>query len=309
MFTSLFRKSTPINYTLCMLSVAVAYFLFLDGRPYVTGFMPELLQKIALAAVLLATLFIANFISIKNGLSKNAAYTLLFYSLWLLCFPGLFEKPNLIFSNFFLLLAIRRLVSLHSPKATQQKIFDASLWIFVATLYHFWSILFIGLVFVSILFHVSRDYRNWLLPVVAFFAIGSIFLAYDFWREANLYDRLLEKVPIDMSLDYFADKTQNIVFSVYAVIVLFFLVSFAVSLPGRPQQYQSSYKKIVAALFIGAVVFVLSPGKSNELLVFTYTPLALMASVDVEFTQSQFRREATLLLSTIAALALFAMQL
>lgn len=309
MFTSLFRKSTPVNYTLCLLSVTVAYFLFLDGRPYVTGFMPELLQKISLVLVLLATLFISNFISIKNGLSKNAAYTLLFYSLWLLCFPGLFNKPNLIFSNFFLVLALRRLVSLHSPKATQQKIFDASLWIFVATLYHFWSILFIGLVFVSILFHVSRNYKNWLLPGVAFVAIASIFMAYDFWRDADLYDRLLEKVPIDTNLDYFADKTQNIAFSVYAVIVLFFLVSFTVSLPGRPQQYQSSYKKIVAAFFIGVMVFLISPFKSNELLAFTYAPLAIMASSDVEFTNSQFRREFTILVAVLASLTLFVMQL
>ena len=309
MFTSLFRKSTPINYTLCLLAVAVAYFLFLDGRPYVTGFMPEWLQKIALALVLLATLVIANFISIKNGLSKNAAYTLLFYSLWLLCFPGLFEKPNLIFSNFFLVLALRRLVSLHSAKATQQKIFDASLWIFVATLYHFWSILFIGLVFVSILFHVSRDYRNWLLPFVAFLTIGSIFMAYDFWREANLFHRLTDKVPVDMSLGYFADKTQNIAFSVYAVIVLFFLVSFLVSLPGRPQQYQSSYKKIVAAFVIGVLVFLLSPFKNNELLVFTYSPLAILASADIEFTQSQMRREVSLAFTIAAALTLFVIQL
>jgi hypothetical protein len=309
MITSLFRKSTPVNYTLVMLGVVVAYVLFLTDKPYTTGFMPVLAQQIVLLLVLLATLFIANFISSKNGLSKSAAYTLLFYGLWLLCFPDLFLRPNLIFSNFFILLAARRLVSLHSPKATKQKIFDASLWIGVATLYHFWSVLFILLVFVSIFFHVSRDYRNWLLPFVAFFSIGMMFLAYDFWRDADLLEHIIAQSKVDTSLGYFANQTQNAVFATYAVIVVYFLISFLVSLPGRPQQYQSSYKKIVAGFFIAVAIFVISPDKSNELLVYTFTPMAIIASSDVEFARSHFRREFSIALAVLAALVLYVVQL
>lgn len=309
MITSLFRKSTPVNYLLVMLMVVMAYVLFLSDKPYVTGFMPVLGQQIVLLLILLATLFISNFISTKNGLSKQAAYTLLFSGLWLMCFPGLFLRPNLIFANFFILLAIRRLVSLHSPKSTKQKIFDASLWICVATLYHFWSVLFIALVFVSIFFHVSRDYRNWLLPFLAFFAIGTLFFAYDFWREADLLQHLINQSKVDTSLGYFADTNQNAVFATYSVIVLFYLVSFGVSLPGRPQQYQSSYKKVVAAFFIAAAIFVISPFKTNELLVYTFTPMAIMASSDVEFARSQFRREFTIALTIVAALVLYVIQL
>jgi hypothetical protein len=46
------------------------------------------------------------------------------------------------------LLALRRLISLQSMKASKEKIFDASLWVFIASLFHFWSILFIVLIFI-----------------------------------------------------------------------------------------------------------------------------------------------------------------
>ena len=63
--------------------------------------------------------------------------------LFLLFFPSIWNDFNLLISNFFILLALRRLLSMHSAKAPKEKIFDASLWIFFASFFHFWSILFI----------------------------------------------------------------------------------------------------------------------------------------------------------------------
>src|SRR3970282_2496096 len=130
----------------------------------------------------------ANFVSKKNGLSKNSSYTIFFYLLFLLFFPSILDNINLIFSNLFILLALRRLLSLQSLTASKEKIFDASLWIFVASLFHFWSIIFIVLVFISIMFHVARDYRNWILPFIAFFTAGIIFMLYAAVFDVNILE-------------------------------------------------------------------------------------------------------------------------
>jgi hypothetical protein len=128
-----------------------------------------------LIILLLTSFFLMNFMTKRNGLTKDSSYTILFFLLLLLLFPSIFADSKLLFANFFLLMAMRRLLSLQTLKSPKEKIFDASMWIFIASLFHFWCILFVILVYVSIIFHVSRDYRNWLLPFVAFFTTVVIF--------------------------------------------------------------------------------------------------------------------------------------
>jgi hypothetical protein len=99
-------------------------------------------SKLGLLAVLLGSVFITNFISKKNGLSKDSAYTVFFIFLLIVFFPSVLDNVNLVVANFFILLAFRRLISLQSLKASKE-IFDASFWIIVAALFQFWSILFL----------------------------------------------------------------------------------------------------------------------------------------------------------------------
>ena len=178
MITSVFRKSTPLNFLLVGILMLFFFLLFLWQDLSWTNSIFLIVIKVALFCLLLASVFIANFVAKKNGLSKDSTFTIFFYFLFLLFFPSVLANTNLIVSNFFILLALRRLISLQSLKASKEKIFDASFWIFLAALFHFWSIIFIILVFISILFHVSRDYRNWILPFIAFFVVAIFFLIY-----------------------------------------------------------------------------------------------------------------------------------
>src|SRR3970040_3015553 len=171
MITSVFKKSTPLNFSLVVILILVFFLMyqFQDISWMNSGIL--ILKKAVILSVLLASVLITNFVAKKNGLSKDSTYTIFFYFLFLLFFPSVLDNLDLIASNFFILLALRRLISLQSLKASKEKIFDASLWIFLATLFHFWSIIFIVLVFISIMFHVARDYRNWILPFIDFFAV------------------------------------------------------------------------------------------------------------------------------------------
>ena len=87
MITSLFRKSTPLNYSVVIL--AVVFFFFAYQIKHVTSDNSwfRLGLKFGLLGIIFASLFIANFIVKKNGLSKDSAYTVLFYLIFLLFFP------------------------------------------------------------------------------------------------------------------------------------------------------------------------------------------------------------------------------
>jgi hypothetical protein len=309
MITSVFKKSTPLNYSLVVILMLVFFLIyqFQDVSWMSSGVL--LLQKSGLLLVLLASIFIANFITKKNGLSKDSSYTIFFYFLLLLFFPSVLDNVNLILANFFILLALRRLISLQSLKASKEKIFDASLWIFVATLFHFWSILFLVLVFISILFHVSRDYRNWLLPFIAFFTIGIVFLLFAAIWDVNVIEFINSNVSTNFNIDYFTNNYQNAALSIYVSVALFFVVSMFLTLSNRPQLLHTSFKKIIASFFIGVIIFLISSNKSNDLLVFTFAPIAIMATSHIEIVQQQMKREIVLAVFIVCSLFAFFSQL
>ncbi|RTY70356.1 hypothetical protein EKM02_10640 [Flavobacterium sp. RSP49] len=304
MITSIFRKSTPLNFSLVVILMLVFFSIYqFQDLSWVNSFF-SILNKAGLFCFVVASVFITDFVAKKNGLSKDSTYTIFFYFLLLLFSPTIFDNTNLIISNFFILLALRRLISLQSLKASKEKIFDASLWIFLAALFHFWSIIFIVLVFISIIFHVSRDYRNWMLPFIAFFIAGIMFLLFATVFNLNVVDYVLKSVKINFKIDYFTTNYQNGALSIYATIALFFLVSMFATLSNRPQVVHTSFKKIVASFFIGVLIFLISSNKSSDLLVFTFAPLAIMATSHIELPQLKLKQE--MVLFVLIACSLFA---
>ncbi|MBW4358937.1 DUF6427 family protein [Flavobacterium taihuense] len=294
MITSVFKKSTPLNFSLVVILMLVFFFLYQIQDVTWTKSLISILQKTGLLVILLATIFLSSFISKRNGLSRDSTYTAFFCFLFLVFFPDLLKNPNLILSNFFVLLAIRRLVSLQTLKESKEKLFDASLWIFIAALFQFWSILYILLVFISVIFHVSRDYRNWVIPFIALFAVSILFVLCSLILQIDSIAFLQESSKINFSIDYFTNNYQNVAFSIYITVALFFVISMFSSLSSRPLVLLSSYKKVIASFFIGVLVFVLSANKSNELLVFTFSPLAIMATAHIEISQPKLKEEIVL---------------
>ncbi|MBE8724884.1 DUF6427 family protein [Flavobacterium hungaricum] len=309
MITSVFKKSTPLNYSLVVILILVFFFMFQIKDPvWATSYFLAF-QKVSLLCFILASFFMINFIVKKNGLSKDNGYAIFFYLLFLLFFPTIFNNANVIYANFFILLALRRLLSLQSLKASKEKIFDASFWIFVASLFQFWCILFLILVFISIIFHVSRDYRNWVLPFVALLAVAIIFYMISLMFHIDFIAFFQERALIDFNIDYFKNNYENGALSIYTAVALFFVTSMLMTLSNRPQIVHTSYKKMVACFFIAAFVYIISPNKSNDLLLFSIAPLTIMATSHVEYMQQKLNNEIVFYILIACSLFTFFSQL
>lgn len=304
MITSVFKKSTPLNFSLVVILMLVFFLMyqFQDVSWMNSGIL--ILKKAAILSVLLASVLITNFVAKKNGLSKDSTYTIFFYFLFLLFFPSVLDNINLVISNFFILLALRRLISLQSLKASNEKIFDASLWIFVASLFHFWSILFIILVFISILFHVAREFKNWVLPFIAFFIIGIISILLAMIFNVSIIEFINKNATANFEINYFTNNYQNGALSIYATVALFFVISMFATLSHKPLLLHTSFKKIIVSFFIAVLIFVVSPNKSNDLLLFTFAPMAIMATSHIEVAQLKLKQE--MVLFVLIACSLFA---
>ncbi len=309
MITTIFSKSRPFNYILVTLLLILFFFLY---QFKVTDWLQSatsIAKKGILLGLLIASLFISNFITKRNGLSKDNTYPFLFFFTFLILFPTTLGNSNLIISNFFILLALRRLISLQSLVTPKEKIFDASMWIFIAALFQFWSILFIVLVFVSIALHVARDYRNWILPYIALFAISVLCTAFILMYDPSLFNRILEGTSTSFNFNYFTNKYQNIAISIYAAITVLFLFSQIVAYPSKPLVHHNSYKKIILAFFIGFIIYLISPDKRNSLLIYTFMPLAVMATSYFEGSKIKWSQEATAIIVIGLSFLSFFMQL
>lgn len=309
MITSVFKKSTLLNNALVVVLLLLFFFMYQSSDLLTKGSTHGFSKTATLVLLLLASFFVVNFTVKKNNLTKNSSYTILFFLLFLLIFPSIFNNSNLLFANFFLLLAIRRLISLQTLKAPKEKIFDASMWIFIASLFHFWCILFIILVYVSIIFHVSRDFRNWLLPFVAFFATAVIFMCSALAFDKTWIAHIIAQTQTNFQLDYFTNNYQNIALSLFVVIGLYFLLSLVLSLTNKPLILQASFKKMIFGFLIGVLIFLISPDKNNEMLVFTFMPLSVMCTTNIEYSQSKMYQEMVLLLLIIGCFLCFFTQL
>lgn len=309
MITSIFKKSSPINYTIVVIMMlCVFFFCTLKEGNWLNSPANMLISGINFI-VLFGSLFLTNFIVKKNGLTKNSSFSIVFFVLFLMFFPSVSTNFKLILANFFILLALRRLISLQTLKAPKEKIFDASLWIFVASLFHFWAILFIVLVYISIFFHVSRDYRNWLIPFVSLFTTIVIYVLFSLILNHDISQNLLSLGMVDFKMNYFKNSYENLALSMFAVVAVFFLFSKMIALTNRPLVLQASYKKIIISFIIGTIIFLISPHKNNDVLLFTFFPLAVMATNNIEYSKNKINQNLAIGLTIILAFCSFFLQL
>ena len=177
MLTSFFSKSKPFNLAVIILLMSLFY-LGANMNHWDNGFdLLELFEKIGVLIVLVLSLLVLNFIAKKNELTKRSAYKTLLFAIFSISFMSLLRNESVIIANLCVLFGLRRIISLKSHISVQKKIFDAAFWVCIASLYDFWSILFLILVFFAIL-NFASSFKNWLIPFVAFLAVGLLVICF-----------------------------------------------------------------------------------------------------------------------------------
>ncbi len=305
MITSIFEKTRPLNYLIIGILLFVFFLLYFLGHNLFENLVPSLGYFILYFGLTLTSAGLLNFIILKNNLTKNNNFAELFFLFFLLFFSEIFKSGSILIANFFALLSLRRLLSLKSMKNTKEKLFDASFWIFIAALFHFWAISFIVLVFISIVLDFSRDYKNWLIPFIAFFVVGILLTAFNLMFDNQIWIYLKEQAAISFNFFYFNSVWQNIAFATFAAIALLFTFNMGITVTAKPLNLQSSYKKVMAWFVVAIVVFCVSSNKSNALLLFCLPPLSIMGANYIQGVQINMVREVMVLLIFALSLVFF----
>ena len=303
MIASVFSKTRPFNYLVIGILSLVFFVLKTISTASADATWVYYAEELGLFLLVLGSVFLTNFIALKNGLTKGNNYALLLFFVFLLFFSSMFQNKNIIISNFLLLLALRRLISLKSLLSTKEKIFDASFWILLAALFHFWSIFYIVLVFIAIILHVSKDYRNWIIPFIALLAVTILFFLANSLLDNSLMSTLLSKTYISFDFYYFDNVYQRIALAVFTSISLFAFVLHVFDIPNKALNMQSSHKTILFSFILGVGIYVLSANKNNGSLAFCFAPLAIIGANFIEKIENNWVKE--IVVYSLLALGIF----
>ncbi len=164
MLSRFFGNSKPIVLVSLLCIISLWYWMFVFF-----GTMNNLnLSNIQLISNWLILLFIVlttDFINKKSKISKQNSYTLISLVSLSLSTPEVFFSKNSLLTALFFILTIRRIINLQNPIKTKKKIFEASFWLFFATLIEPGLAFGYLIIYFAILFFASQNYKNFLIPL------------------------------------------------------------------------------------------------------------------------------------------------
>ena len=304
MITSVFSKSKPINF-LIVFFIALAAFIIAIYRGNLEAINTLAIVKLILQfACIYFSVLVLNFIIEKNNLSLKNNYEILLFSLFLLLIPQTTTNIFIVLSNGFILLALRKILSMHSKKKIKKKLFDAALLVGIASLFHFWSIIFFVLIFVAILYYAEVDVKNWIVPFLGAFTVYIITTAILLLINEDFFniDAILPRVSLDLtqynSLNYVVSITMLVSFGIWSS--LFYLKDIR----KKKRTYRPSYKIVFAASIIATFIVIVSPEKNGSEFLFLFAPLAIIITSYTETIEDKWFKEVFLLCIFIIPLVL-----
>lgn len=282
MLTSFFKKSNPVNFLILGFLILIG-FIF-GGITQLTEMLDTIsvLQYAGVLMVVIFSMLILDFVIKKNDLNKPNSYGVFFFACFLIMLPIVFLQWQLVFANLFLLLALRRIMSLRVDKYSEKKILDASIWISVAALFYFWSFLFFVPLWIAIIQKPNVSYKQLLIPFTGFFAIMMIAAAWHLLKNDSLIWFFEWKKSISMD---FGAYNRTAVF-LPATLLISFMVWMGgfrilrltkMSLKAKPN-YMLMLYVLATCFFIG----IASHEKTGAEVLFIMAPLAIIAANYIE---------------------------
>lgn len=291
MITSLFNKSKPINFIIVFFITALA---FITAR---TGFLDSpmaftvIFKHIVIFIICVVTILLFDFIITKNSLTKSNNYEILLFSLFLLTLVQTTNNTHILLSNFFVLLALRRVMSLSSQKSIKSKLFDAALWIAVASVFYFWAILFFAAVILSLILYTDNNIRHWIVPflgigTVLIIAMSISILFYGNYFEISKESRLIsyDFSPYN-SVQFLVAITMLLSFGIWSSI--FYLQN----IKKKKKASRASFKMVIIVAIIAFVLVLQAPKKNGSEFLFLFAPLAIIITNYIETIEEKWFKE------------------
>ena len=285
MITSFFKTSKPIHYIIFLI-VLICVFAY---QRIITvdyeGNLSNTLKEVGFLSILLGSFFTLIFIVTKNNLTHNNSYAALYFCLFIGLIPSSLETNSILVSNFFILLSLRRIVSLKTNSNIKKKLFDASMWICLAAVFEPWAILFFALLFLGMLFYSVAQFKNIMIPFCGILTVAILLASYRLLTK-NVFPNLTEYLPntnyITFAFNHTIIEAQSILF---LAIVIFGIAIFSLKGLLKNRLFNPNFSVLILAISIGITIVFLSSNQGLTGYLFAFAPSAIVLANFSETTQ------------------------
>ncbi len=291
MITRIFDKSKPVNFIIVLVITLVAFLLLQISVFQEDWSLNYILTQIGKFLLCLLTMSLLNFIVSKNNLTQNSSYKILLFSLFFAMIPYTLNNLDVLISNLFILLALRRIISLKSLLKVKNKLLDASVLIAIASFFHFWSILFMLLVFAALLFYSENKVKNWIIPFVGLATVALIFIAYHVVRFDTYGDFTLYVDNIDFNFENYNSLKMVIAITILLSFGLWASLFYIKTINKKLKTFRPSFIIVLIMAMIAVVVALVSPNKNGSEILFLFAPLAIIITNYIEVIQEKWFKE------------------
>ena len=307
MITRFFNTAKPIHFVIISAFTLIVFVLnsLANIEPGYKGNL--IFTEIGKYMIVLSSIFVFDFLVRKNKLSKRNGYEILIFSLLLAILPITMTISKILVANFFVLLALRRIISLRSNLSIKKKLFDAAFWIAIASLFYFWAVLFFILIIVALILYSISDFKNWIIPFMAILVVVLVSISYSLIVQDsfNGWSNYIDEASSNFT--NFNDNSIIFSISVLAILSFWALIIYVLNLKKRQKAYRPSNILVLTAFLIGVSIIVVSPNKNGSEFLFMFPALAIIISNYLEVIKERWIAEIyvwTLILTPVIALML-----
>jgi len=304
MISNFFSKSKPIHYIVVSVVLLLVFVMSrLDVLPENSGVIVYT-EHIGLFLTAILTVFLFDFLVTRNGLTKKNSYNIILFVLFFAILPQTLLSSRLLFANFFILLALRRIISLRSQKEIKKKLFDASFWVAIATLFYFWSVLFFILIFVALLVYAIADVKNYLIPIVGIATVMVITVCCFIVIDKDIFTYVVGL--FDYSMDFSALNSKRIIGGTTLLLSfgLWSLFYYIKNIKAQMKSDRPSFKLVILSAIIGIVIIGIAPLKNGSEFIFLFAPLSIIVTNYLEVISEKWFKETLLWVLTVTPIVL-----
>lgn len=299
MLTRFFGTTKPFAIIVVLLYMTVGFFY--SNKTIFTAPFEALavLKLIGMWVLFVLAMFILNFISQKNNLTKSSAYRILLFAAFGLALPVALRDASVLLAGVFVLISLRRILSLRSGLHMERKIFDATFWICLASMSYFFSWYFVIAIYLALLLYSNLVARYLFIPIIAvlsFFLIGyAIILGLDSERE------ILSAYASQMSLDFSSYNSAQVLITIAFLLgTLIWTIWHYVGEQRRATtSVRSRYSVILSILLVGALLIIVTPNKTGAEWYFVLPVISIIVSNYLDKNENLIFKESLLWLIII----------
>ena len=292
MISSFFSKAKPIHFVVVTLLLFIAFTLtkVYNIKETVDFFL--IVKQILLFGVCFFSIFVFDFLSGKNDLTKSNSYKILFFSLFMVIMPQTFLDTKLLIANLFILFALRRIISIRSKIFINKKVFDAAFWIGMASLLCFWASLYFILLFAALLLYAVADVKNWIIPFVGALTVAVLTVSFLLLTNTDI-TTYFSNINTDISFDFSPLNAHQIIISSTVILSYFVWAVFfyIIRIKSKTKSYKPSYLLVLLAALIAIAIVVISPQKTGAEFIFLFAPLSIIMANYLEIISEKWFKE------------------